>query len=250
MVDMGRAGSGGKDSSYNMMKCVENGHEIVALAHAHPPRTGAAEELDSFLFQTVGSSVVRLVGECMQVPYYEREIRGTAVSQTLDYAETLDDETEDLFALLSEVQRMHPDVSAVSVGAIFSSYQGNRVQHVCKRLGLEMLAYLWHRDQTELLHEMIHQGVHAVLIKVAALGLGPDDLGKTLEEMEPKLMSLHKKFGLHPCGEGGEYETLTLDCPLFKKRIVVDESVVVTHSKDDYAPVVYLNFKNVHLEAK
>lgn len=23
------------------------------------------------------------------------------------------------------------------------------------------------------------------------------------------------------CGEGGEYETLTLNCPLFKKRIVM-----------------------------
>lgn len=28
-----------------------------------------------------------------------------------------------------------------------------------------------------------------------------------------------QRFGLHPCGEGGEYETFTVDCPLFKKRI-------------------------------
>ena len=31
----------------------------------------------------------------------------------------------------------------------------------------------------------------------------------------------NKKFGLNICGEGGEYETFTLDCPLFKKRIVM-----------------------------
>lgn len=26
---------------------------------------------------------------------------------------------------------------------------------------------------------------------------------------------------MNVCGEGGEYETFTLDCPLFKKRIVM-----------------------------
>ena len=28
-------------------------------------------------------------------------------------------------------------------------------------------------------------------------------------------------YDLHVCGEGGEYETMTLDCPLFKRRIQV-----------------------------
>lgn len=32
---------------------------------------------------------------------------------------------------------------------------------------------------------------------------------------------LSKKYGVHVCGEGGEYETFTLDCPLFKKKIIV-----------------------------
>lgn len=32
--------SGGKDSSYNMMKCVAEGHEIVALANLHPKDKG------------------------------------------------------------------------------------------------------------------------------------------------------------------------------------------------------------------
>jgi diphthamide synthase (EF-2-diphthine--ammonia ligase) len=29
------------------------------------------------------------------------------------------------------------------------------------------------------------------------------------------------EYGCHPCGEGGEYETLTLDCPLFRYKIVL-----------------------------
>ncbi|KAJ2855047.1 hypothetical protein GGI22_004279, partial [Coemansia erecta] len=70
--------SGGKDSTYNMMKCVDDGHEIVALAHAHPPEDAANEEMDSFLFQTVGSSAVGTIAECMGVPFYHAEIKGTA----------------------------------------------------------------------------------------------------------------------------------------------------------------------------
>ena len=31
----------------------------------------------------------------------------------------------------------------------------------------------------------------------------------------------HRKYGINVCGEGGEYETFTLDCPLFLKEIVM-----------------------------
>lgn len=34
-------------------------------------------------------------------------------------------------------------------------------------------------------------------------------------------VQLSQKYGVHVCGEGGEYETFTLDCPLFKKKIVM-----------------------------
>lgn len=40
----------------------------------------------------------------------------------------------------------------------------------CGRLGLVSLAYLWRRDQGELLKEMIEAQVEAVVIKVAAMG--------------------------------------------------------------------------------
>ena len=69
---------------------------------------------------------------------------------------------------------------------------------------------------------MMECGMNAILIKVAALGLHPDKhLGKSLHDLRPELIRLNAKFGLNVCGEGGEYETLTLDCPLFMKRIIV-----------------------------
>ncbi|KAI7832103.1 hypothetical protein BX661DRAFT_179813 [Kickxella alabastrina] len=242
--------SGGKDSSYNMVKCVENGHEIVALAHIHPPLDSEKDELDSYMYQTVGSSGIKTIAECMELPLYLQETKGAAIRQTLEYEQTADDETEDLFTLLTEVKKNHPEVLGVSVGAIFSRYQSNRVQHVCDRLGLTMLAYLWQRDQAELLHEMVENGIDAILIKVASLGLDRCDLGMTLAQMEPKLLALEKKYGVHVCGEGGEYESFTLDCPLYKRRIVLDEVDVVMHSDDAFSPVLYLSIKKAHTEPK
>lgn len=94
--------------------------------------------------------------------------------------------------------------------------------HSCIRLNLVPLAYLWRRDQTELLQEMIDCQVYSIIIKVASLGLLPDrHLGKSLKEMQSHLLKMKEKYGLNVCGEGGEYETFTLDCPLFKQRIRV-----------------------------
>jgi len=75
--------------------------------------------------------------------------------QGLKYSVTAGDEVEDMFALLSEVKRQIPSISAVSSGAIASDYQRLRVESVCSRLGLVSLAYLWKQDQTLLLEEMV-----------------------------------------------------------------------------------------------
>lgn len=69
----------------------------------------------------------------------------------------------------------------------------NRVLQVCARLGLTSLAYMWHQPQASLLTSMIEEGVHAVLCKVAAMGLKPKQhLGKSLAEMQPFLHSLRR----------------------------------------------------------
>ena len=60
-------------------------------------------------------------------------------------------------------------------GVIFSCILHKCVTHFlctvsCSRLGLTSLAYLWRRDQKDLLDEMIQCDVKAILIKVATLG--------------------------------------------------------------------------------
>uniref|UniRef100_A0A671PCN4 Diphthine--ammonia ligase n=1 Tax=Sinocyclocheilus anshuiensis TaxID=1608454 RepID=A0A671PCN4_9TELE len=217
--------SGGKDSCYNTLQCVSAGHSIVALANL-TPHTHVPDELDSYMYQTVGHQAVGLYAEAMDVPLYRRTIEGIVHPKNENLSVTR-------FPLvLQEKER----VEAVSVGAILSDYQRVRVENVCVRLQLQPLAYLWRRDQAELLREIISSGLHAVVIKVAAYDLVHiKHVGRAL---------LSDKYGVHICGEGGEYETFTVDCPLFKKKITI------IHSADAFAPVGYLRFTSMHTEDK
>lgn len=209
------------------------------------------------MYQTVGHDALTVYSEALELPLRRKMITGVPLNTKMNYEPVKNgddcreyDEVEDLYVLLNELKSTY-EFEAVSVGAIFSEYQKVRVENVCERLNLKMLAYLWHKDQAELMQEMIQSGVEAILIKVAALGLDPQKhLGKTLKEMYPHLVKMSEKYGLNICGEGGEFESFVLDCPLFKKRIVVDESEVVIHSNDAFAPVGYLKLKKLHLERK
>jgi diphthine-ammonia ligase len=94
---------------------------------------------------------------------------------------------------------------------------------------------------------MVSSRLNAILIKIAGAGLTPSDLGKSLSSMQTKLISLHKKFGAHPCGEGGEYETFTINGPLFKRRVDIREVEAVVLDPSEVAPVAYLRIKQAVL---
>ncbi|KAI8842580.1 hypothetical protein BC829DRAFT_300829 [Chytridium lagenaria] len=240
--------SGGKDSCFNALHCKANGHEIVALANLKPAAKSNKDDLDSFMYQTVGHDAIHFFAGAMNLPLFRRDIEGTSAQVGAEYSPSPEDEVEDLYRLLLDVKTAIPDVQGVSVGAILSNYQRVRVENVCSRLGLVSLAYLWRRDQAELLSEMINYGVDAVFVKVAGAGFKTTHLGKSLAQMYPILTLLNQKFGSHICGEGGEFETLTLNMPLFVKRIVLDEVETVTVSDDPFAAVAYLRIKRAHLE--
>ncbi|CAK8542882.1 unnamed protein product [Lathyrus sativus] len=243
--------SGGKDSCYAMMKSIHYGHQIVALANLMPV-DDSVDELDSYMFQTVGHQIIINYAECMGLPLFRRRIQGSSRHLELGYKTTQGDEVEDMYILLREVKRQIPSVTAVCSGAIASDYQRLRVESVCSRLGLVSLAYLWKQDQSLLLHEMIANGIVAITVKVAAMGLDPaKHLGKELAMLNAYLHKLKEAYGINVCGEGGEYETLTLDCPLFiNARIVLDKYQVVMYSSDSIAPVGVLHPLAFHLENK
>lgn len=239
--------SGGKDSCYNILHCQRQGHELVALANLRPIDTDK-QELDSFMFQTVGHDIVSLYENCTGLPLFRKEIHPkTSKNVELNYTPTKDDEIEVLYQLLSEVKQSIPDLQAVSVGAILSSYQRTRVEDVCGRLGLVVLSFLWQRSQLELMTEMCSMSkqedelntsesckLDARIIKVAAIGLDSTDLGKSLPQLFPKMLKLNTQYEVHICGEGGEFESMVLDAPFFRKGFLKLEEVIdTTDSEND-----------------
>lgn len=211
--------SGGKDSCYALHRLADEGHDLVALANLVPPING---EMDSYMYQTVGQNVVLMYAEALGVPCFQRTISGQPLNQTMEYEQVhVGDEVEDLYELLKQIQG-ELSFEAVSCGAIHSKYQRVRAENVCARLGLKLLSPLWGREQSELLQEMIDYPIDAILIKVAGIGLEPEKhLGRSLSEMIEHLKKVNARFGFNVCGEGGEYESLTLDAPLFKKKLVM-----------------------------
>lgn len=186
--------SGGKDSIFNILQCISAGHEVVALANIEPDGKGKIlcrvssmycniynthimqfiiEELDSYMYQSVGHQIVSLIAVALALPIYRQKTKGKAQCRSKTYITTHKDEVEDLLRLLQKVKN-EMQIEGVSVGAIASDYQRTRVENVCSRLGLISFAFLWKRDQTELLQEMIDAELDAVLIKVACMGLIPD----------------------------------------------------------------------------
>lgn len=242
--------SGGKDSCFNIIKCIEYGHELVCLANLAPPTDITGEEMNSFMYQTSGTSAIDYQAQCFEVPLIRHIIGGKSLIQSMGYNRTEGDEVEDLYLLLLKVKNLYPDIEGVSCGAILSNYQRNRVENICKRLALTPISFLWQRNQEQLLDEMISNGVDAILVKVAGVGLDPyKHLGKKLSQMRTLLGTLHGKYGLDICGEGGEYESFVVDCPLFKSfKIVVDE--VEYNIDEENSSVGNIVIKKCHLEAK
>lgn len=241
--------SGGKDSIYSILECIRNGHELVACVHLGAPESTDEE---SYMYQTAASEVVRLmVEECMGVPLVLYQRVGKSINTSLVYQnESENDEVEDLACALLEAKKRF-DFSAVSSGALFSTYQRVRIEHVCSRLGLTSLSYLWRLlPQTEMLQKMLEDGIEAVLVRVASPpGLLPrKHLNKTLSYLwhTGLLERLNKRYQFQVCGEGGEYESLVIDSPLHKKKLVLDE-VVIDETDDE---VGNLRILQCHAEEK
>lgn len=223
--------------------------QVVLLANLYPA-DATVDELDSHMFQTAGHGVVEAYAQCTGLPLLRRRLSGVSLHLGLTYdAPCPGDEVEDLRAVLEAAQQRIPDLGAVCCGALLSDYQRLRVEAVATSLGLTSLAPLWRLNQVAYMQEVVHTAqMHAILVKVAALGLSPaEHLGQPLEQLLPLLTRLHVRHGCHAAGEGGEYETLVLDCAAFTRgRLVLDATAVATSG----GGVGHLRILEWHVELK
>lgn len=242
--------SGGKDSFFSLLHCLQNDHHVIALANLYPAAASETSDINSYMYQTVGHTIIPLYEQALGLPLYRGRISGTAVNSEKDYypmkpasaygsainiEASQEDETESLLLLLQEVKAAQPGANAVSSGAILSTYQRTRIESVALRLGLVPLAYLWQYPSLPtpmprpigLLHDMAAVDLDARIVKVASGGLNEGLLWGSLkdERVTRKIEKDAVRFGGSVLGEGGEYETIVVSgpSPVWKRGLEITE---------------------------
>ena len=192
--------TGGKDSILALYRAQKMGHIIEVLATMIPKRA------DSYMFHFPNIHLIDHISRALEIPLVKAETPGIK-----------EKELDDLEKLLSSL-----DVDGVVSGAILSAYQKERIGRICDELGLESVTPLWHEDPMNIMRELIDLKFKVIIVGVYAYGFDKSWLGKEINtETLEKLVELHEQYQISLVGEGGEYESLVLDAPFFKKRIEI-----------------------------
>lgn len=221
--------SSGKDSAYAALIMQRQNYELTCLI------TIRSENQDSYMFHTPAIELATLQAEAMQIPLVMYKTKGEKEA-----------ELNDLKKALSLAKKKY-HIEGVITGAIFSTYQRDRIEKVCDELGLKIFSPLWHKPQELEMRELLANGFELIFTSVAAEGLDKSWLGRVITKQDiERLKVMQEKIGTNIAGEGGEFESLVLDCPLFKKKLVIEESQIEEESKN----VARLIVKKAKLEDK
>ena len=189
--------SGGKDSILSCQKAIDSGKDVQYMVTAHP------QNRDSYMFHSANLDAVPVMARVAGMEYVEIETHGRK-----------EDELVDLKAGLAAL-----DIEGVIAGAGASEYQAQRVKTITDKLGLELFTPLWHMDTEHLLEEVAER-MDAIIVVTAAEGLDEKFLGAHFnQDLIDRLKSVAAARRINLAGEGGEYESLTLNAPFFSRPI-------------------------------
>ncbi len=193
--------SGGKDSAFSLYLAEQMGHEVPVLVNIVP------QDEASWIFHTPNLGVLPLMAESM--------------GKRLVTAPSSGSEEGDMEGLRNALEGL--DVDGVVTGAIWSDYQWDRMELVCGDLGLKVVSPLWRKDQDMVMDELLSSGIRAIIVGCYAEGLGEEWLGREIDrEAAEELKKIRAKTGISILGEGGEYESLTVDSPLYGRPLSLD----------------------------
>lgn len=197
--------SGGKDSMYAMYQ-LRKQHEIVQIVSM------LSENPESYMFHVPNVRLVAEQAKLLDLPVTFAETKGEKEL-----------ELEDLKRVFQQLKER--GIEGIVTGAVASRYQKQRIDKICKDVGLESLAPLWFQAPKELLINMIKDGFEIMIVAVGAPPLDESWLGRIVDyKCVGELVKLNMQYGIHVTFEGGEAESFVLDCPMFSKKIVVEDS--------------------------
>jgi len=216
MVKAFASWSGGKDGCLALYKAKQAGMDI------------------RFLINMVSEDGERSCSHGIRATVIKNQ--ATALGITIIQKPTTTDTYETIFInILKELKKK--GVTAGVFGDI--DFQPHREwdEKVCEAVGISCHLPLWQEDQTKLMEEFIDAGFKSVVVAVKADLLGKEVLGRTVDrEFITYIKGLNKN--ITPCGEAGEYHTLVIDGPIFKKRLEIIESEKVSRGEHHFLEIL------------
>ncbi|MEK6949475.1 MAG: diphthine--ammonia ligase [Nanoarchaeota archaeon] len=201
--------SGGKDSIYSAYKASKDNNIICII-------TFKSKRDDSYMFHIPNVHLVELQAESMGIPLISVESSGIKEKELKDIKKAL------------QIAIKKYKIEGVVSGALASNYQKERIDKICKGLKMESIAPLWHIEPEKYLRELIKNNFKIIITGIAADGLTKDFLGHEINEV---FINKIKKLNIHGGGEGGEYESLVLDCPMFAKKLSIKKAKIEMENK-------------------
>lgn len=196
--------SGGKDSVYSMYLEKQKGNKISCLMSVF------SENKESYMFHIPNIDKVKKQSKVLEIPLITQKTKGKK-----------EDELKDLVKIIKKAITKYK-IEGIVTGALHSDYQASRIQKICDDLKIKCINPLWHKDEISYLNELIKNKFEVIVVGVAAYPLNQSWLGRKIDDNFVKEVKLLKdKYKIHPAGEGGEFETFVLNCPMFKKPLKI-----------------------------
>lgn len=209
--------SGGKDSVYATYMAKKEGYDISCLIAIF------SENKDSYMFHTPSVEKTKKQAEVMDIPLL---IQGTKGEKEI--------ELEDLKIAIKKAKEEY-GIDGIITGAIQSVYQASRIQKICDDLDLEVFNPLWQKDESEYLDELLEEGFKVVIVGVFAYPFDESWLLRVInEDFISEVRKLNEKYKIHVAGEGGEFETFVVDCPLYSRELKIIDSKISCEGKYSY----------------
>jgi len=194
--------SGGKDSCLACYKAIKEGYKVKYLLNF------ISKEYKRCCFHGTEAGLLRLQSELVGIPLIQKEV-------TADMQKYEEEFKQAVTGLKTE------NINNMVFGDIFLLDHMNWVERVCKDMDITPIEPLWNKKPEDIIKEFIDLGFRAVIVSAQADKLDKDFVGRYVDR---DLLVELKAKNVCPCGENGEFHTLVVDGPFFKRKIEITES--------------------------
>ena len=215
--------SGGKDSTFAIQHAKSKGWNIKYIISVKPTRK------DCFLFHYATVEQTKDLAKMLQIPQFYVKCR---VADPVKEANIVKE-------IVEKQQRKNRIDAVVLGGTGLQETQLKSIQKALLPLDVEAFASHAGEEHDLVMEEMLKKGYEILITQIASDGL-KDWLGKRItKENFSELKKDSVKYGFHIGFEGGYADTLITDCPMFSKRLVIEEMSIIF--EDSYSGHVVIN---------